>query len=316
MRPGIFNPILYGKRLFQQFAVDTYIKIESSRLDYIRNHQDDIRADLYQGLVDSLHAGEGRAEAVGKRTVMPSSFIGGPRDMRRRYMDAMALVRRFGKPDIFLTMTCNPNWDEIKRELYPVQMPQDRPDLVVRVFRAKLQELKDRLLKKDILGKVRAHVYVVEFQKRGLPHAHFLLIMDRKYKITCPEQYDRLISAELPNKKKYPVLYKMVTKHMMHGPCGVLNRNCPCTKGRDSCKNRYPRPFCDVTIQGKDSYPIYRRREDGRKEKVRGHELDNRWVVPYNPYLLYLFNCHINVEACGSIKAVKYLFKYIYKGHD
>ena len=92
MRPGIFNPILYGKCLFQQFVVDTYIKIESSRLDYIRNHQDDIRADLYQGLVDSLHVGEGRAEAVGKRTVMPSSFIGGPCDMRRRYMDDMALV--------------------------------------------------------------------------------------------------------------------------------------------------------------------------------------------------------------------------------
>jgi hypothetical protein len=49
-----------------------------------------------------LHAGEGRAEAVGKWTIMPSSFIGGPRDMRRWYMDAMALVRRFGKPDIFL----------------------------------------------------------------------------------------------------------------------------------------------------------------------------------------------------------------------
>ena len=118
MRPRIFNPILYGKRLFQQFAVDMYIKIESSRLDYIRNHQDDIRADLYQGLVDSLHAGEGRAEAVGNRTAMPSSFIGGPCDMRRWYMDAMSLVQRFGKPDIFLTMTCNPNWDEIKRELY------------------------------------------------------------------------------------------------------------------------------------------------------------------------------------------------------
>jgi hypothetical protein len=44
--------------------------------------------------------------------------------------------------------------------------------------------------------------------------------------------------------------------------------------------------------------------------------LDNRWVVSYNPYLLRLFNCHINVEACGSINAVKYLFKYIYKGHD
>jgi hypothetical protein len=49
---------------------------------------------------------------------------------------------------------------------------------------------------------------------------------------------------------------------------------------------------------------------------VRKHEMDNRWVVSYNPYLLQYFNCHINVEACGSIKAVKYLFKCIYKGHD
>ena len=83
--------------------------------------------------------------------------------MRRRYMDAMALVRRFGKPDIFLTMTCNPKWDEITHELYPRQAPQDRPDLIDRVFRAKLEELKQMLIKKGILGKVRAHVYVVEF---------------------------------------------------------------------------------------------------------------------------------------------------------
>ncbi|KAK1652316.1 hypothetical protein QYE76_070121 [Lolium multiflorum] len=190
MRPGIFNPILHGKRLFQQFAVDTYIKIENSRLDYIWNNQDKIRADLYQGLMDSLHAGEGSADAIGKRTVLSTSFIGGPRDKRRRYMDAMALVRKYGKPDIFLTMTCNPNWDEIKRELYPGQTPQDRPDLVVRVFRVKLEELKNKLLHKDILGKVKAYVYVVEFQKRGLPHAHFLLIMEGRFKLTCPENSD------------------------------------------------------------------------------------------------------------------------------
>ncbi|ONL98425.1 hypothetical protein ZEAMMB73_Zm00001d029311 [Zea mays] len=313
---GIFNPILYGKRLFQQFAVDTYIKIESSRLDFIRKNQDRLRADLYKGLVDSLHEGENRADKIGKRTVLSTSFIGGPRDMRRRYMDAMALVRKFGKPDIFLTMTCNPNWDEITTELLPMQSPQDRPDLVVRIFHAKLEELKKRLTKHHILGKIRSYVYVVEFQKRGLPHAHFLLIMQRKYKLTCPDQYDLLISAEIPDKKKYPQLYKMVIKHMMHGPCGLLNPKFPCTKGRASCKNHYPRAFSNATSQGKDSYPIYRRRDDGRKETVRGCELDNRWVVPYNPYLLRLFNCHINVEACGSIKAVKYLFKYIYKGHD
>jgi hypothetical protein len=103
------------------------------------------------------------------------------------------------------------------------------------VFRAKLEELRRRLLYNDILGKVKAYVYVVEFQKRGLSHAHRLLIMQRKFKITCPEQYDMIISAELPN-KEYPELYKMVTKHMMHGPCGALKPSCPCTKDRTSSR--------------------------------------------------------------------------------
>jgi hypothetical protein len=251
------------------------VKIESSRLDFIRNNQDTVRADLYQGLVDSYRTWVEEANVVGKRTVLSPTFIGGPRDMRRRYMDTMALVQKYGKPDIFLTMTCNPNWDEIKNELYPGQCEQDRPNLVVRVFRAKLEELRRRLLYKDILGKEKAYVYVVEFQKRALLHAHWLLIMLRKYKITCPEQYDAIITAELPDKKKYPELYKMVTKHMMHRPCRVLNPNSPCTKDRTSCKNYYPRPFCDSTSQGKDSYPVYRWCDDGRKEMVRGHMMDN-----------------------------------------
>jgi hypothetical protein len=139
--------------------------------------------------------------------------------------------------------------------------------------------------------------------------------MEQRYKLTCPEQYDRLICAKLPDKVKYPLLYTMVTKHMMHGPCDRFNPNLPCSKGRISCKNNYQHPFNKATVQGKDSYPLYQRREDDCKEMVRKHEMDNRWVVPYNPYLLQYFNCHINVEACGSIKAMKYLFKYIYKGH-
>jgi hypothetical protein len=95
-----------------------------------------------------------------------------------------------------------------------------------------------------------------------------------------------IISVELPNKKKYPELYKMVMKHIMHGPCRTLNPSCPCTVGHGLCKNHYPRPFYEATSQEKDSYPIYRRRNDGRILKVQGHYLDNQWVVPYNPCLL------------------------------
>ena len=48
---------------------------------------------------------------------------------------------------------------------------------------------------------------------------------------------------------------------------------------------------------------------------MRWLEIDNRWVVPHNPYLVREYDCHINLEICETVKAVKYLFKYFYKGH-
>ena len=44
--------------------------------------------------------------------------------------------------------------------------------------------------------------------------------------------------------------------------------------------------------------------------------VDNTWIVPYNPWLLLKYNCHINVEICCSIKSVKCLYKYVYKSPD
>ena len=163
-----------------------YIKIECTRLDYFKHSQKDIRADLYQGIVDSIINGEANGKMVGQRIVLPASFIGGPRDMLRRYLDAMTLVSRFGKPDFFVTMTCNPEWPEIKGLLKKLQTPQDRPDIVARVFRAKLQDLKEQLFTKNLFGPVVAHVHVIEFQKRGLPHCHMLVILKKDSKLTTP----------------------------------------------------------------------------------------------------------------------------------
>ncbi|KAJ9558517.1 hypothetical protein OSB04_013131 [Centaurea solstitialis] len=311
------NVILLGGRLFQQFVVDVYIKIETARLSFIARNQTRIRSDLYQGIVDCVNAGEVQPARIGQRIVLPATFIGGPRDMRRRYLDAMSLVQDEGKPDLFITMTCNPKWPEILSELLRGQTSQDRPDLLARVFHAKLEDFKDQLFNKHVLGVVEAYVYVVEFQKRGLPHAHFLLIMALGYKLTNPDHYDRIVCAEIPNARNHPQLHELVVTHMMHGPCGELRRSSPCMEGEPSeCRSRYPRQFSDTTTHADDSYPLYRRRDNGMRVHVRGSTLDNRWVVPYNPKLLMMFNCHINVEACSSITSVKYIFKYVYKGHD
>ncbi|KAH9625530.1 hypothetical protein KSS87_020327 [Heliosperma pusillum] len=312
------NMLLRAGRCYQQYVVDMYVKLENTRLDYFRHNQDTIRSELYQGLLDTVDAGESLAANVGRRVILPATYIKGPRDMKKRYLNAMSLVQRHGKPDLFVTMTCNANWPEIKRELSSGEEAQNRPDIVVRVFRAKLIAFKKQVTEKHIFGELATLIYVVEFQKRGLPHAHFLIILKKQYKMNCPADFDRFVSAEIPPLSQ-PAIRKAVLKHMMHGPCRKLDAKCPCMthmKTLGVCKYGFPKKFTDETTNNSDGYPVYRRRDTRESAKIRSHMLDNRWVIPYNPYLMMLFDCHLNVEVCSTIQAVKYLYKYVYKGHD
>ena len=110
-----------------------------------------------------------------------------------------------------------------------------------------------------------------------------------------------------------PQLHEVVLKHMIHGPCGTLNPRSPCMK-RNQCQKRFPKDFLEETRQGNDSYPQYRRRFDELIFINRNVTIGNRWVVPYNPWLLIKYDCHINVQVCSNIKSIKYLYKYVYKG--
>ncbi|XP_073033758.1 uncharacterized protein [Primulina eburnea] len=229
----------------------------------------------------------------------------------------MTLVQTYGKPDLMLTMTCNPNWSEIKHQLLPGQSPQDRPDLITRIFRSKFEEFKKDIVDRGILGKVYSYSYVIEYQKRGLPHVHMLVIFENNDKLCTPEHFDSIVRAEIPSQTQEPNLHKAVVHHMIHGPCGSINPNCPCMVN-GKCKKNFPKPFVEYTSRGNDSYPLYRRRE-GIQVSIPNNAdvfIDNGWVVPYNPWLLLKYDCHINVEICGGIKCVKYIYKYIHKGPD
>ncbi|KAI7943289.1 hypothetical protein MJO29_013133 [Puccinia striiformis f. sp. tritici] len=306
---GRFSPILHGKTLFQELLVDLYICVERNRLDYLRFHQREIKADLYRGLAESLR---GDRDPEGRRIILPSSFIGSPRSMVQLFQDAMAIVRVFGRPSLFITITANPRWPEILSELEPNQVTSDRPDLVTRVFQLKLKSILGDLTEQHCLGLVVAFVYTIEFQKRGLPHAHLMLIMDPAHVPRTVAAVDSLICAELPDPILEPTLFGIVTGCMLHGPC---DESKPCWRN-GSCKDRFPRAFNPVTSFVENAYPNYRRRLDGRQFIKNGHTFTNQHVVPHNKFLTLKYNCHINVEISVGIGAVKYLFKYITKGMD
>ncbi|XP_029635065.1 uncharacterized protein LOC115210602 [Octopus sinensis] len=305
VRENDFNLLLRCHSLTNQFLVDMYCKVESERLKYIRSHQDQLRATEYVNLEDAMRQ-DGDAANVGKRIILPSTFIGSPQYMNKRMQDAMTYLGKFGKPDLFITFTCNPTWPEIKENVFAGQLPEHRHDIVARVFHAKLKKMLFLLKVLHIFGPQSAWMYTVEWQKRGLPHVHMLAwCQDRIH----PVDIDRIVSAELPDQNADPQLHSSVTKHMIHGPCGDFNPRSPCMKNK-RCSKRYPRDYCGQTCTTNDGYPIYRRRDPGLgghtatiRQRLKTFDVDNAWIVPFNPLLSKTFNAHINVEYCSLLRA-------------
>jgi hypothetical protein len=320
-------------RLFQQYVVDAWASVEESNLCWIRLNQKDLKADTYQVLCDAV-AADAAPDDQGHRFILPSSHAGSPRHMNQLFQDSMAICRFCQKPDIFLTMTANPKWPEVQEALLKFQVnvvgengqeetvesnrrqeSSDRPDIIARVFNEKMDSLLTEI-KGGLFGAISGLVYTIEFQKRGLPHIHLLIFLQRAHKIRDADHVNSLISAKLPDPNVHPILWDAVTRLMLHGICGASNPRASCMKD-GNCSRHFPKSFNPETRFGEDGYPEYARPNDGRTfTDSRGQIYDNRRVVPHNPYLLAKYNCHINVEVCASIKAVKYIHKYIYKGPD
>src|SRR5260370_18277201 len=183
--------IIHGGRLLQQLVVDCWAAAEQLNLRWLQTHQHTIQAELYQGLADALQNDDlSTTNQLGHCIVLPSSFTGSDRHMSQLYQDSMAIAREFGPASYFITVTVNPNWQEIWSALLPGQAPNDRPHLVVRVFHRKLSLLLNHL--KSILGHQVACVYAIENQKHGLPHAHILLWVSADHQPPSPQNMHKL----------------------------------------------------------------------------------------------------------------------------
>jgi hypothetical protein len=206
-------------------------------------------------------------------------------------------------------------WKKIIDALLLKQTAKDRHELITRVFNLKLDALlKD--IKNNVLGNVITKIWVIEFQKRGLPHEHILLILDEASKLRTAEDYDLMVLTEILDLIRHPKAYKMVILCIVHGPCGPDFLNTQCME-EGKCKKTYPHSFNEETHCDVDGYPEYRCHQtcifiDPKTQCV----VDNWWIIPCNLHLATKYHAHINVEICSSISTVKYLFKYVYKGPD
>ena len=229
-------------RLGQEYVCSGWIKAEDTRLQYLKSvhGQRQIRAELYSHVQDHLDSTD-VSEAVG-RIVLPSSMRGSPRRMRAAFQDAMATVKVFGTPSLFITMTASAGAPEIKACLHRGQQPGDRWDLCSEVFEAHAQQLIDELCgsgtaSEGCFGDAIARFHVLEFQKRGLPHKHILLWLHPDDKLSTAAGIDSVISAQLPTD---PAMRRQVLKTQVH-ECGER-----CTvDGR--CAKRYLKPAATET---------------------------------------------------------------------
>ena len=331
-----FPTILRAGRLFEQFVDDAWASVDHEMLDWHRYNQDAVRAELYTGLMDAM-AGDFEASHIGQPVILAASYLHGDRFMSKCYQNSIAIMRQFGSPSFFITFTANPRWREVQELSWDGMSGQQRHDVIVRVYKLKLdamlREIKGitvqgtRLKSGGVFGDCIGDVYTIEYQKRGLPHAHILVFMRDNDRPLTPESVDESVCAELPLPAEDPdgELFDIVTSCLVHGPCGGTYPDERCMEQVEpgkpkQCVKRFPKAFRDRTCIREDGYPSYRRREGGRTfvKKIKGQdvELDCRWVVPYNPYLTKRYKAHINVEVCGSVQAIKYIHKYIYKGAD
>ena len=157
----------------------------------------------------------------GRRLVVfPSTHIGSYRHMWQKMHDIIVISNTLGHPNIFITITCNPNWPEMQNTLFACKIANDRPDLRGRIFRMKLKLLLKHLKENELFGKSTAFVSVIEFRKLRLVDAHIISFHDdpKKFTLQDPTKIDNLISAEIPPVTS-PHLQELVLKYIIHATC-------------------------------------------------------------------------------------------------
>lgn len=302
-------------RLSQYYLTDMVSRNIDSRLRWQATHQHVILGP--QGSLRNSAIQQGESVQNQTPTFLSQSLHGSRRHLKSLASNALNIVSEYGKPSLFITLTCNPYWPEIQEMLLPNQSAFDRPDIVCQVFKERLAALirnirsgkyfddTDNLGHRTRRRKIIYELRVIEYQHRGLPHAHIVIKLDNTPSDNpeeCGAWIDRFISCQMPviNDHSSPndiEYHSYVSGHMVHrcvhAVNGCLDQTNHCTKG-----------FTDTviaqntTFDDRGCYAVYKRLSDS----------DLR-VCPHNKGILMDWQGHAYVDWCGSTYTVLYLYK-------
>ena len=230
---------------------------------------------------------------------------------RKRYshFNHFMAIQNGESPFVFVSITCNPYWREIRDQVPAGSHWTDCPDVVSRVFLHKLDALIDVIVGQKFFGEVQAHVHQIELSPRALPRADMLIILETRP--LTSRRIDSIVCAEVPCPTTHPVLHAIVSTFMIHVPCEAsADARCRRFNNDSTCIQGFPKIPRVRTTPNHDGYPQYKRRcRFTVKESDRA--ISDVWVIPYNPVLLLQFHCHLNVEVATCSRSFKHALKYV-----
>ena len=237
---------------------------------------------------------------------LPAGIRTGDTYFLRAEANIRALLRARGKPAIFLTLTFSESWPGYRELLAGTgdgdTLPTNRPWEAVHYYQERLRHLKIDLLRshrRSGFGGLLELVERQEFQQRGAIYTHMLLWTESGADALISKGF---IRADLPDQALEPELYQAVTKHQIHRCHADLCRKGPLLD-HECCSKGFPAPLSqDTHRRGRDLRYTYRRSKD-----------EDRWVVPYTPTILLLWDAHCNVQYCTDGGLAHYISKYVTK---
>jgi hypothetical protein len=231
-------------RVGQHYLTECVARMIDYRLQWHRNNQATIFGEKYAsrlspsdldhdnggGSCEDNTAAVDPERAVANNSspsFLADSFTGSPRHLKLLAINALTIVSHFGAPTVFVTLTVNPKWSEIVCRCFPGQGAYDRGDVAVPVFKGKLKMFLQRLRQGAYFGggKPVYLMYVIEYQHRGMPHAHIVARLTN-HPTTLREKVewvDKYISARCPCPDTDPDYHRLVQEHEVHHCSRAVN---------------------------------------------------------------------------------------------